>query len=136
VLDTNLNVPFFTVQRFSEHINSSGRIIFIGALMGQFPHAMSISYGVSKAAVHFLTSSLVKVFSDEMGITVNCVAPGFVDTPWQTNKAPDHRKRIEDKIALHRFAKPEEVAQLCLSVIENDYINGSVINIDGGYSYK
>ncbi len=136
VLDTNLNVPFFTVQKFSQHMNNDGRILFIGSLLGRYPHSMSISYGVSKAAVHFLTSCLTKEFSDERRITVNCVAPGFTDTPWQEGKTPDHRKRIEDKIALHRFAKPEEVAQLCLSVIGNDYINGSVINIDGGYSYK
>lgn len=136
VLDTNLNVPFFTVQRFSKYINSSGRILFIGSLLGQYPHSMSIPYGVSKSAVHFLASCLTKEFIDDRGITVNCIAPGFTETQWQANKALDHRKRIEDKIALHRFAAPEEIAKLCLAVIENDYINGSVINIDGGYSYK
>jgi 3-oxoacyl-[acyl-carrier protein] reductase len=136
VMDTNLNIPLFTVQKFSQDLNPDGRIIFIGALMGQFPHAVSLSYGVSKAALQFLTKCLVKEFCDERRITVNCIVPGFVDTPWQKDKDPEHRKRIEDKTALHRFAHPEEIADICLSVIGNAFMNGSVINIDGGYNYK
>lgn len=103
--------------------------------MGIHPHAMSISYGVSKAGLHFLTKYLVKYFGDR-NITVNAICPGFVDTPWQKNKTLDHRERIEDKIALGRFAEPEEIAQLVNSVLENGYINGSILNIDGGYDFK
>lgn len=77
----------------------------------------------------------MKCFCDKK-TTVNCIVPGFVDTHWQLEKAPDHRKRIEDKIALGRFADPSEIADLCMNIIDNQYINGSVINIDGGYSYR
>lgn len=135
VFDANLNVPFFLVQALSERIVRQGRIVFIGAVMGMFPHAMSLSYGVSKAAVHFLAQCLVKEFAAKQ-VTVNVVAPGFVDTPWQKDKAPEHRRRIEDKIAVGRFATPEEVSQAVLSVIDNAYINGAVISVDGGYCYK
>lgn len=136
VMDTNLSIPFFTVQKLANNINRDGRIIFIGSLMGQIPHAMSVSYGVSKAAIHFLSKSLVKEFCDERNITVNCIVPGFVDTLWQLKKDPAQRERIENKTALHRFALPEEIADLCMSIIGNGYINGAEINIDGGYSYK
>jgi len=135
IMDVNLNIPFYTVQKFASKIKKKGRIIFMGALMGQVPHAMSIPYGVTKAAIHFLSKSLVKEFA-ELEITVNTIVPGFVDTPWQLTKEPEHRKRIEDKIALKRFSKPEEIALLCMSIVDNDYINGAVINIDGGYDYK
>lgn len=132
IMDTNLNIPFFIVQRFSKMIKNDGRIIFIGSVLGILPHAISISYAVSKAGLHMLAKSLVKVFKDR-NITVNVIAPGFIDTDWQLSKDPDHRKRIENKIALGRFGKPEEVAEICMSVVENQYINGAVINIDGGY---
>lgn len=135
VINTNLNVPFFVVQSLSEKINTNGRIIFISSIMGQHPHSMSISYGVSKAAISFLTKSLVKHFTTK-SITVNAICPGFVDTSWQLEKDPSHKKRVTDKIALNRFALPEEIADFTYSVIKNDYINGSVLNIDGGYDYK
>lgn len=136
VINVNLNAPFFLIQRLSEYIATNrGRIILIGSAMGDHPHAKSIAYGVSKAAVHELARYLVKYFSP-MGITVNAVAPGFIDTPWQAGKAPDHRERIERKIALHRFGDAGEVASLCMQIIENQYINGAVLSIDGGYSYQ
>ncbi len=136
VLQTNLNAPFFLVQGLRDHIRENGgRIIFIGSICGIYPHAISPAYGVSKAAVHQLAKELVKFFAPK-GITVNAVIPSFVDTPWQKSKTENHRKRIEDKLALHRFAQPEEVAQLCWEVINNSYINGANLRIDGGYSYR
>lgn len=135
VMNTNLSIPFFLIQKMAPQIQKNGRIIFIGAILGKFPHATSISYGISKAAVHFMAQSLVKEFAFD-NITVNVVAPGFVDTPWQKNKSMEHRQSIESKIALHRFATSEEVAQMVLSVIKNDYINGAVIPLDGGYCYQ
>jgi 3-oxoacyl-[acyl-carrier protein] reductase len=135
VMDTNLNIPFFIVQAFSEMIRDNGRIVFIGALMGIIPHAISIPYSVSKAGLHMLAKSLVKVFKDR-SITINVIAPGFIDTDWQSDKDNSHRKRIEDKIALNRFGTAEEVANVCVSIIANPYINGAIINVDGGYSME
>lgn len=135
VLDTNLNIPFFAVQQFYPHMNQKGSILLIGSVMGEMPHSVSVAYGVSKAGLHFMAKSLVKACVPKE-IRVNAVCPGFVDTPWQEGKEPEHKKRIEEKIACGRFAKPEEVADFCLEVVYNPYINGSVLDIDGGYSYK
>lgn len=135
VIDTNLNMPFFIVQKYSKFIRQKGRIIFIGSIMGMYPHSLSIGYGVSKASIHMLSKYLVKEFA-ERNITVNTIVPGFVDTPWQKNKPEDIRRSIEGKIALGRFASPDEVADICISVLKNSYINGSEIVVDGGYSYK
>ena len=135
VLHTNLTAPLFLTQRCAHRMKQGGAILFLGAVMGQYPHALSIPYGVSKAGIHYLTRSLVKEFA-EKHVRVNCVCPGFVETDWQKKKPENIRRSIESKIALHRFAAPEEVAELCCSVLENPYMNGSVVNIDGGYCYQ
>ena len=83
-----------------------------------------------------MVAALAKELAEQFrpdGITVNCIEPGFVDTPWQTGKDPAHRKRIEDKIALHRFARPEEIAELCWSIMNMPGLNGATLTIDGGY---
>ena len=135
VLSTNLTAPLFLIQKLNPYLQQDGRIIFIGSLMGKYPHSLSISYGVSKAGVHMMAKYLVKEFAPRK-ITVNVIVPGFVDTPWQKDKPAEIRKSIEGKVALKRFALPEEVADLCLSVINNGYINGAELVIDGGYCYK
>lgn len=135
-INTNISVPVYVLQGLKANITpNEGRIIFIGSVCGILPHAGSLVYGVTKAAIHQMAKDLVKVFAP-MRVTVNAIAPGFTDTLWQKAKAPDHRKRIEDKIALNRFAMPSEIASLCWEVINNQYINGSVFSIDGGYSYR
>lgn len=135
IMNVNLTMPFFLVQNLSDYIVRGGKVIFIGAVMGIYPHAVSIPYAVSKAGLHMLSKQLVKHLSPH-GITVNTVVPGFVDTLWQKDKPLEQRKRIENKIALKRFAVPEEVAQLCWDISQNDYVNGSLLKIDGGYCYE
>lgn len=135
VLRTNLTVPLFLTQMCAPRLKQGGCILFIGAVMGQFPHALSIPYGTSKAAVHYLAQSLVKEFASAQ-VRVNCLCPGFVETPWQKKKPAEIRASIEGKIALHRFAEPEEIARMACAVLENPYMNGSVVNIDGGYCFQ
>lgn len=135
VINVNLTMPFFIVQSLVDCIIKGGSILFIGAVMGIYPHAISIPYAVSKAGVHMLSRQLVKHLAPYK-ITVNTIAPGFVDTPWQKSKPLEQRIRIENKIALKRFTLPEEIAQLCWDISQNAYINGSLLEIDGGYCYE
>ena len=135
VINVNLTMPFFIVQSLVDCIIKGGSILFLGAVMGIYPHAISIPYAVSKAGVHMLSRQLVKHLAPYK-ITVNTIAPGFVDTPWQKSKPLEQRIRIENKIALKRFALPEEIAQLCWDISQNAYINGSLLEIDGGYCYE
>lgn len=134
VMNTNLNVPFFLIQKLAPIIAMGGTITMIGSVMGQVPHAVSYAYGVSKAGLHFLSRELVKAFADRY-VRVNAVCPAFVETIWQENKDLELRTKIEAKIALHRFAEPTEIADMVYAIIQNTYVNGSIINIDGGYSY-
>jgi len=135
VLNTNLTIPFFLTQKLADKINVDGRIIFISSILGEYPHSLSIPYGVTKASIDMLAKMLVKEYCSK-NITVNAIAPGFVMTAWQEAKGEEIIDRISGKIALHRFAQPDEIASLVQHVLENAYINGSVINIDGGYSYQ
>lgn len=133
VMDMNVVLPFLLLQKLDDILEEGGAILFTGSMMGVLPHATSIPYGVSKAAVCMMAQYLVKEYASR-SIRVNAVCPGFVDTNWQKNKPDRLREKIESKIALNRFGKVEEIADFCVSIIVNTYVNGSVLNIDGGYN--
>ncbi|MDR2840113.1 MAG: SDR family oxidoreductase [Paludibacter sp.] len=131
----NVHFPVFLTQKIIHQFNPSGSVVFTGSLMAVHPHAMSLTYGVTKSAVHALVKNLVK-FLAPYDIRVNGVAPGFVDTEWQKAKPAEIRQSIESKIACKRFCQPAEVAQIYKMLITNRYFNGEIVVADGGYSYK
>lgn len=135
VFFANVHFPVFMLQRIHSKMQKGGNVLFTGSLMGEYAHSVSLAYGVSKSAVHALVKNLVK-FMQPFEIRVNAVAPGFVDTDWQKTKPAEIRKSIESKIALSRFCSPNEVAEVYKMIIENNYFNGEVIPVSGGYSYK
>lgn len=135
VFFANVHFPVFLLQRIVGLMNEGGSVVFTGSLMGIQPHSVSLAYGVTKSAVHALVKNLVK-FLVPYKLRVNAVAPGFVDTEWQKSKPAEIRKNIENKVALSRFCAPEEVADVYKMLIENNYFNGEVVVVDGGYSYK
>lgn len=134
IMKTNVSVPVFIVKALKPMINEHGSIIFMGSHAGQEPYSSSLVYSISKAAVLFMAKSFVKVF-EEKSIRVNAIAPGFIETRWQKDRSQESRDRINAKIALHRFGKPEEVAELCYHIITNEYLNGGIFDIHGGYNY-
>lgn len=135
VFNINLVCPMLITQGLADLISIEGRIIFIGSILGIYPHSRSLAYGVSKAAVHMLAKSLVKHFKNK-GITVNTIAPGFTDTEWQKDKAEEIKDTIKGKIAKGRFANPVEIALMVKSVLDNPYINGQTLIVDGGYCHE
>jgi 3-oxoacyl-[acyl-carrier protein] reductase len=135
VMQVGLNSHFYLIRDLWQQIAHNARIVFIGSMMGVEPHAMSLPYGVMKAAVHALAKNLVKDFAGR-GTTVNVIAPGFVDTEWQKNKPQEIRNNICYKTAAGRFATPDEVADAVLFCIHNAFVNGAVIEVSGGYCYK
>ena len=134
IVNTNLSVPVFMVKEFMPVMTEGGRVLFMGSYAGQQAYSSSLVYGVTKAAIHFLTKSLVKEFEPK-GITVNAIAPGFIETPWHSARTQESYDRINRKIALHRFGTVEEVADIAYAVLSNGYMNGSVVDIHGGYDY-
>ncbi|MBQ3401952.1 MAG: SDR family oxidoreductase [Synergistaceae bacterium] len=135
VMDVNVNAPAELIRKFDGNLNNGGNIIMISSAMSVYPHAVSVPYTVSKSAVNGLTLALVKEYCGR-NIRVNAILPGFVNTPWQKAKPEEQRQRICGKVALHRFAEPEEIAQAVMAIIDAGYINGALIPVDGSYCYS
>lgn len=134
MMEVAVNSHLILLRELYPLILDNSRIIFTGSTMGIYPHASVLGYGVSKSAVHSMVRNLTKVF-EAKGTTVNAVAPGFVETDWQKDKPEAIRKRITDKTAIHRFASIEEVVQAFAFCLDNNFVNGSIIEVNGGYSY-
>lgn len=134
-MEVAVNSHYILVRELYSLIPAGSRIIFTGSQMGLMPHAMVLSYGVTKAAVHALAKNLVKEF-EGTGTTVNAVVPGFVETPWQKEKPEEIKQNIYRKTAIHRFATIDEVVDAYRFCIENPFVNGSLIEVNGGYSYR
>lgn len=135
VMQVNVNAPVFLVRDLYTCLSKNARVVFIGSEMGIYPHGTSLAYGVTKSAVHALARNLVKFF-EGTGTTINAIAPGFVETEWQKNKPQEIKSNICKKTALGRFATVEEIADAVKFVINNPFVNGSVIEVNGGYNYK
>ena len=103
--------------------------------MAVHPHATVLSYGVTKSAVCALAKNLVKEF-EGTGTTVNAIIPGFVATPWQKEKPEEIKQNIYKKTAIHRFASVDEIVDAYRFCIDNPFVNGSLIEVNGGYCYK
>jgi NAD(P)-dependent dehydrogenase (short-subunit alcohol dehydrogenase family) len=134
VMRANVNVPFFLIQCLQNVglLAKGASILCVSSLMASVPHSVSVSYGVSKAAMSAMCQNMAK-FLAKADIRINAIEPGFIDTPWQKEKPPEQRERIEAKTALGRFGKSEEVANLCLGVMKNTYMTGAIVPISGGY---
>lgn len=135
MMEVAVNSHYIMIREFYSIIPDGSRILFTGSQMGLDPHATVLAYGVTKAAVHALCRNLVKEF-EGTGTTVNAVVPGFVETPWQKEKPEDVKQNIYKKTAIHRFASVDEIVDAFRFCIDNSFINGSLIEVNGGYCFK
>ena len=135
MMEVGLTAHLILLRELYQIIKPGGHVLFTGSAMGLHPHATVLGYGVVTAAVHAMVKNLVKVFEDK-SVTVNAVAPGFVETEWQKEKPQQIRENICRKTALHRFASIDEIVSAFAFCLDNSYVNGSVLEITGGYSYR
>jgi len=134
-MEVAVNSHYVMVRELYGLIPNGSRIIFTGSQMAVHPHATVLSYGVTKSAVCALAKNLVKEF-EGTGTTVNAIIPGFVETPWQKEKPEEIKQNIYKKTAIHRFATIDEVVDAYRFCIDNPFVNGSMIEVNGGYCYK
>ena len=134
-MEVAVNSHYIIVRELFSMIPSGSRIIFTGSQMAVHPHATVLSYGVTKSAVCALAKNLVKEF-EGTGTTVNAIIPGFVATPWQNEKPEEIKQNIYKKTAIHRFASVDEIVDAYRFCIDNPFVNGSMIEVNGGYCYK
>ena len=135
VLATNLDGVFHGCQVVLPTMISQrgGRIVNVSSLSALLAPAGQANYAAAKAGVVALTQSVAKEVA-RIGITVNAVCPGFVETEALAHLAGDERKAAQMRIPMRRFGRPEEVAAAIrfLASAEAGYITGSVLKIDGG----
>jgi len=135
VLATNLDSVFHGCQAvLPTMINQRfGRIVNIASLSALLAPMGQTNYAAAKAGVVALTQSLAKEVA-RIGITVNAVCPGYVDTEALSGMNAEERKAAAMQIPMRRFGKPEEIASVVrfLAGADASYVTGSVVKVDGG----
>jgi len=135
VLEVNLTGAFFTAQAVIPHMLRErwGRIINIASVVGEMGNPGQANYVASKAGIIGLTKCLALELASR-GITVNAIAPGFIETDMTAVLKDDVRQRMMDMIPLKRFGKPEDIAAAVKFLVSEEagYITGAVLKVNGG----
>jgi acetoacetyl-CoA reductase len=135
VLDVNLSGAFQMTKAVLEHMieRGSGRIVNISSVIGETGNIGQANYAASKAGLFGFTKSLALEMA-QRGITVNCVAPGFIQTEMVAAIPQTALAKVIEKIPERRLGRPEEVARVVRFLLEDDssYITGAVYAVNGG----
>lgn len=135
VLSVNLDGAFYCTKAVVEGMleRKNGRIINISSVIGRMGNRGQANYAASKAGLIGLTQTLAKEFASK-GVTVNAIAPGFIETDMLKSVPKNIMDKIIAQIPLGRLGKPSEVAGAVSYLVseDGDYITGQVIDINGG----
>ncbi|WP_299236189.1 SDR family NAD(P)-dependent oxidoreductase [Natronomonas sp.] len=140
VIDTNLTGAFYVTRAAIPHLEPGGDVVFVSSIGGT-AGTVDAGYAASKAGLHGLTRSLAREYGDE-GVQVNAVAPGPVET--ELNDAIlEHLQEIEfrghENVGTHlpEYAcRPDAVAHTVAYLLENEYVQGEIINVNGGMQFR
>jgi len=135
VLNTNLKGAFLVTKAFTRNFvkQRSGRIINVASIAGIIGNAGQCNYAASKAALIGFTKSLARELASRH-ITVNALAPGFVETDMTSFLGPEGREALEKQIPLGCLGQPDDIANAALFLASPGaaYVTGQVVAVDGG----
>ncbi len=135
VINVNLRGAFVCLREAAKIMSKqrSGSIINISSVVGQFGNTGQVNYAAAKAGMHGMTMSAAKELGGR-NITVNTVAPGFIETDMTAGLSDEVRKNYEDNIPLKRMGSVEDIAHAVafLASPKASYITGQIIAVNGG----
>ena len=135
VIDTNLGSCFNLCKLTFEGMRAAkfGRVVNIGSINGQAGQYGQVNYAAAKSGIHGFTKALAQEGA-RFGITVNAIAPGYVDTEMVRAVPPDVLQKIVARIPMGRLGKAEDIARgvLFLTSDDGDFVTGSTLSINGG----
>ena len=140
VVETNLTGAFYVTRAAIPHLEPDGDVVFISSIGGT-GGTVDASYAASKAGLHGLTRALAREYGDT-GLQVNAVAPGPVETDMngaivEYLESVDFRGHENIDTHLPEYAcQPETVAHTVAYLLENDYIQGEIVNVNGGMQFQ
>jgi len=140
VLSTNLTGAFYTTRAAMPHLRPGGDVVFVSSVGGT-AGTVDAGYAASKAGLHGLTRALAREFGED-GVQVNAVAPGPVETA-MNDEILAHLEAVEfrghENVDTHLPAyacEPETVAHTVGYLLENDYVQGEVLHVNGGMQFR
>ncbi|HEY5092582.1 MAG TPA: beta-ketoacyl-ACP reductase [Acidimicrobiales bacterium] len=135
VMRINISGCFYMVKAVVEHMieRGSGRIVNISSIIGETGNVGQANYATAKSGMHGLTKTLALELAKK-GITVNCVAPGFISTDMMATVPESVLENIVARIPVGRLGGPEEVAYVVTSLLDDraSYVTGAVVPVNGG----
>lgn len=135
VLRVNLSGGFYMVKAVLDHMTErgSGRIVNISSVIGQMGNIGQANYAASKSGLFGFTKSLALEVARK-GVTVNCIAPGFIETEMVASIPDNILETIVARIPLGRLGQASEVARVVRFLLEEEagYITGAVLTVNGG----
>lgn len=135
-LSVNLTAPFLCTREAVRDMltRKSGRVINISSMWGQIGASCEVHYSAAKAGLIGLTRALAKELAPS-GITVNCIAPGVIDTDMNRALSASDMQALVEEIPLGRLGTPAEIAEWAYFLSEKggDYVTGQVFGVNGGF---
>lgn len=136
--DVHVHAVFYLCRAAIPHMKpkKEGAIILISSTAGIRGVATNVAYQAAKGALPQITRALAREFADD-NIRINCVAPGVIRTRFHSTMSEAQKKlNLEQRIPLHREGTSEQVADVALMLVKNDYMTGETVTIDGGLTMR
>ena len=136
MLGVNLSAPFYCTQAVLPDMihRKEGRIVYVSSMWGQTGASCEVHYSAAKAGLIGMTRALAKELGPS-GITVNCVAPGVIDTDMNRTLDAETVRELREETPLGRIGKPEDIAEAIwyLSSDAASFVTGQVLAVNGGF---